>query len=149
MDYSPLQVKRILKYIRVRFENYILNKQDTLDLKKNESWLDTYLELSDKDKINILKKVDRIQASTIVEAMGKKDVEIFVPQLGKFFIKPTTIAFYSKLDELIKEQNGEPYDYKELEAKALLHARDTYYRLYNAKQNGKAGRLKISPNNKR
>lgn len=143
MDYSPLQIKRILKYIRIRFENFILNKQDTIELKKCEAWLDTYLKYSDKDKINILKKVDRIQASSIVKAMSEKDTEILVPQLGSFYIKPTTIAFYSKLEELIAAKNGEPYDYKELEAEALLAARETYFRLFNTKQNGKAGRLKI------
>ena len=147
MDFSPLQVKRILKSTRIRFENFILKKQDKRDLKKYESWLNTYLELSDDDKINILKKVDRAQAATVVYAMAQRDTSIFLNQLGCFYIKPTTTAFYNKLHELLKEREGTDFDYKEVETAALLEARKIYYRIHNAKHHGKRTKFEISSGN--
>ena len=141
-----MQTKRILKSIRIRFENFILKKQDKRDLKKYESWLNTYLELSDEDKINILKKVDRAQAATVVYAMAKKDTSIFLNQLGCFYIKPTTVAFYNKLNELLKEKEGTDFDYKDVESAALLEARKIYYRIYNAKKDGKRAKFEVSSN---
>jgi len=147
MDFSPLQTKRILKFIRIRFENYILGKHDKRDLNKYEGWLNTYLEYSEEDKINILKKVDRAQAATVVYAMAQKDTSIFINQLGCFYIKPTTMAFYNKLHELIKAKEGKDFDYKEVESAALLEARKIYYRISDAKKHGKRTKFEISSDN--
>jgi hypothetical protein len=144
----PLLLKRILKRIRVSFEDFILNKADTRDFDKYEGWLKEYLELSDKDKENIVTKFERSQTQTIAYGMKKKDPSIFINQLGCFYIKPTTTVFYDAINRLIGDKNKDEYDFVEIKKTALEETRAFYIRRENEKKHGKERKsfsFKIQP----
>ena len=137
----PLLRKRILRRIREAFENVILNKVNHHKYKTYERWLEEYFNLSEQDHINILTKVERAQSAAIIYAMRTKDREIFINQLGCFYIKQTTIDFYNALEKLIGDKSKEEYDYEEVKQSALEETRANFIRRANYKRdtrNGKA-----------
>ena len=139
----PLLQKRILSSIRVAFENFILRPSHCNDSVKYDVWLNRYLELTESDKLNIVKKVERAQTASIIYAMAQKDREVFINQLGCFYIKPTTSAFYNELDRLIAGREKGEYDYEEIKKSALEQSRAVFYRIANIKKHGKVRSIKV------
>lgn len=123
--------------IRLAFEDLILNKTNVLHYDKYEAWLTEYFDLNDEDKLNIITKVERAQSAAIMYAMRKQDREIFVNQLGCFYIKPTTIDFYRALDKLTAGKEKDSYDFEDIKKSALEETRELYIKRANAKKNAK------------
>ena len=133
----PILLKKILSRIRVVYEDILLDKQHIREYPKYEAWLKEYLELDDNDKESIIKKFERAQSSAIVYGMIKKDKEIFVNQLGMFYIKPTTTDFYNALNRMTKDKEEGDYDFEEVKQSALEETRDLYIKRANRKKNAK------------
>ena len=134
----PILVKRILNRIRLAFEDLLINKTNVLHYDKYEPWLIEYFDLKDEDKKNLLTKVERSQSASIMYGMQKQDREIFINQLGCFYIKQTTIDFYSALDKLTAGKNKDEYDFEVVKQSALEQTRDLYIKRANNKKNAKS-----------
>lgn len=133
----PLLLKRILTRVRAAYEDFIIDKADIRDFHKYESWLKEYLELAEPDRKNIVIKFERAQAAAIIYGMRKKDREIFINQLGCFYIKQTTIDFYNALERLIGDKEEGEYDFEEIKQSALEETRALYIKRANDKRNAK------------
>lgn len=123
--------------IKEAFEDILLYKTNVLHYDKYEEWLTEYFDLNDEDRQNLITKVERSQSATIMYAMRQKDREIFINQLGCFYIKQTTTDFYNALDKLTAGKNQDEYDFEEIKKSALEETRDLYIKRANAKKNGK------------
>lgn len=146
MALYPRLLNRILKRIRDSFEYTLFNRTAHPQYNKLEKWLTEYFELSEEDHINIVTKVERAQTAGIIYAMRKKDREIFVNQLGCFYIKQTTIDFYHALEKLIGDKVEGEYDFEEVKKSALEETRALYIKRANyAKRcrDGKASEIKF------
>lgn len=145
MALYPRLANRILKKIRDSFEYTILYRTEHPRYNKFVKWLEEYFELSDADHLNIITKVERAQTAGIIYAMRKKDREIFINQLGCFYIKQTTVDFYNALEKLIGDKAEGEYDFEEVKKSALEECRSLYIRRsdYNKKCR-KHGTVEIS-----
>jgi len=133
----PLAIKRILHRIKVSYENVIIRNENTRFYKKYSEWFEEYYNLTPADKKNILKKFERLQTATIIYGMRKRDPEIFINQLGVFYIKPTTLDYYRKLEELTSGKNPDEYSFEEVHKSALEECRSLYIQRSNNKKNAK------------
>lgn len=136
---SPLR-KRILRKIRDSFEYTLLYRTNHQHYQKFEKWLEEYFDLDEKDHINILTKVERAQSAAIIYAMRKRDREIFINQLGCFYIKQTTIDFYDAIEKLIGDRSKDEYDFEEIKKTALEETRANYIRRENHRKETKHGK---------
>ena len=136
----PILVKRILRRIRDSFEYTILNRTNNWRYDIFASWLTQYFELDEKDHINIITKIERSQTSSIMYAMRKKDPEIFINQLGCFYIKQTTSDFYNALAKLIGDRDVGESEYEEIKKSALEETRANYIRRAIYKKNCRNGK---------
>lgn len=132
----PILLKRIMSRIKYALEE-LLFRDNVLHREKYEEWIKQYLELSDTDKQNLITKFKRAQTSAIMYAMAKQDREIFVNQLGCFYIKPTTIDFYNALNKLTEGKEKSDYDFEEVKQSALEETRKLYIERANRKKNAK------------
>lgn len=128
----PIILKRILTNLKLSYEDIILTKINCRGYKEQEAWLNKYFELPESDKLNIIKKFERSQTASIVNAMQNGDREIFINQMGVFYIKQTTIDFYTSLNKNIKEDRS---NYEEVKQNALNECRSLFIQRANNKQN--------------
>lgn len=133
----PILRKRILRRIRDSFENILLNDTNHRQYDTYEKWLTEYFELSEEDQTNILTKFERGQTAAIIYAMRHKDREIFINQLGVFYIKRTTIDFYDSLERMIGDRQTTIEEYLSIKATALEETRALYIERANRKKNAK------------
>lgn len=130
----PIIIKKILERIRISYEDIILTKENHRDYKEYSNWLSKYFELSETDKINIIKKFERSQTASIIYAMRRRDREIFINQLGVFYIKQTTLDFYKSINDNINEDGS---NFKEIKQSALEECRELFIKRSNIKKNAK------------
>lgn len=117
-----------------------MNRTGHPQYNKFVSWLTEYFDLNEDDHINIITKVERAQTAGIIYAMRRKDREIFVNQLGCFYIKQTTVDFYNALEKLIGDKAEGEYDYEAIKKSALEETRANYIRRANFKKNCRDGK---------
>lgn len=130
----PRLIKRILHRIIHSYEDILILKEGTRYYSKYESWLSEYYDLTDEDKLNIIKKFERSQTTSIIQAMRRGDREIFINQLGKFYIKATTIDYYNSLKRLTEEQSSDEYDHEEVHKVALAECKAKFIERANYKK---------------
>lgn len=133
----PLLLKRIASRIKGAYEDFLINKENVRNYSEYSAWLAEYLSLSDEDIKNVLTKFERSQTASIIYAMRRKDKEIFINQLGVFYIKPTTIDYYNALDRMIGDKDKSEYDFEQVKKSALEECRELYIKRANAKKNAK------------
>ena len=124
-------IKRILSKIRTSYEDILLTNENIRFYSEYSSWLNEYFELSDSDKINILKKFERSQTASIIYAMRKGDKEIRISQLGIFYIKQTTLDYYRSLNSKLNEDGS---NYEEVKQSALEECRSLFIQRANNKK---------------
>lgn len=130
----PIILKRILSKIKNSYEDILLTKEGTRGYSEQENWINKYLELSESDRLNIIKKFERSQTSTIIYAMRKGDREIFINQMGMFYIKQTTIDYYKSLN---RQLNDDGSNYEEVKQSALEECRALFIQRANNKKHAK------------
>ena len=148
----PAIIKRIASRIRGAYMNILIEKEQTIHYKDYSSWMQSFLELSEADIEYTINVFEKYQTKSIIEAMGRKDKEIFINQLGCFYIKPTTMAFYNKLNEITEGKAREDINFKEVKEIALQAAKAEYLRIDELKKelrDGKTGKIEIPINTKR
>ena len=136
----PLLRKRILRKIRDSFENTLLNRTGHPKYNKFTTWLTEYFDLVEDDHTNIITKLERAQTAGIIFAMRRKDREIFINQLGCFYIKQTTVDFYDALEKLIGDKVEGEYNYEAIKQSALEETRANYIRRENYKKDCRDGK---------
>jgi hypothetical protein len=142
----PAIIKRIASRIKGAYMTMLIEKEYTVHYKDYSSWMQSFLELSESDVNYTINTFEKYQTKSIIEAMGRKDKEIFINQLGCFYIKPTTMVFYNKLNEITEGKARKDIDFKAAKEIALQAAKDEYMRIAELKKeirNGKAGKLEI------
>lgn len=130
----PIILKRILSKLKTSYEDIILTKERCRGYSEQSIWISKYFELSDSDRLNIIKKFERSQTSSIIYAMRKGDREIFINQLGMFYIKQTTIDYYKSLNRQLNEDGS---NYEEVKQSALEECRSLFIQRANNKKNAK------------
>jgi hypothetical protein len=133
---------KILRRIRDSYEDYLINRTNHRHYDQYSKWLEEYFSLSEEDHTNIITKLERSQTASIIHAMRRKDREIFLNQLGCFYIKQTTIDFYDALHRLIGDKKEGEYDFVELKRCALEECRDKFIKRANFKKAAK-GEVKL------
>jgi hypothetical protein len=128
---------RAIVNIKRQLEDVLLTKENHREYSKYEKWISEYFELTDEDRISILKKVERLQTSTIIFGMRKQDREIFINNLGVFYIKPTTIDYYKSLERNIAGRQKDEYDFEEVHKSALEECRALFIKRANNKRDAK------------
>lgn len=142
----PAIIKRIASRIRGTYANLLIEKESTIHYKDYSKWMQSFLELSESDIEYTINIFEKYQTKSIIEAMSRKDKEIFINQLGCFYIKPTTMAFYDKINELTEGKDRKDVNFKEVKEVALQAAKDEYIRIAELKKelrNGKTGKLEV------
>jgi len=130
----PRIIQRIVNRMKTSYEDLLILKEGTKYYKGYESWLSEYFDLTEKDTENIVKKFERSQTTSIINAMRRGDREIFINQLGVFFIKATTIDYYNSLNRLIDNRDPNEYNINEIRQVALNECKEAFIERANYKK---------------
>ena len=74
----PAILKRIASRIKSAYMYLLIEKESTIHYKDYSSWMQSFLELSESDINYIINTFEKYQTKSIIEAMARKDKEIFI-----------------------------------------------------------------------
>lgn len=143
----PAIIKRIIIRLKQAYLDITIDKEDKYNYKEYADWILRFLELSDEDIKYTINTFEKYQTKSIIDAFDRKDKEIFINQLGVFYIKPTTMVFYNKINELTYGKSKQDINFKDIRIIALDAAKDECIRISDLKKEvkeyGKVGKFEI------